>query len=93
MPNPAGSSTTKRILALDGGGVRGIVTLAFLELMEHQLREELGRPNLVLADHFDLIGGTAVGSIIATILALGWPMEKVADSSSASSGPPCPLPI
>jgi uncharacterized protein len=83
MPNPAGSSTTKRILALDGGGVRGIVTLAFLERMEHQLREELGKPNLVLADHFDLIGGTSVGSIIATMLALGWPMEKVTTTFQA----------
>ena len=71
------SSRPKRILALDGGGVRGIVTIAFLERMEHELRAALGKPDLVLAEHFDLIGGTSVGSIIATMLALGWPMEKV----------------
>ena len=78
MPNAAPLSAPKRILALDGGGVRGVVTLPFLERMESQLREELGNSNLVLADHFDLIGGTSVGSIVATMLALGWPMEKVA---------------
>ncbi len=68
----------KRILALDGGGVRGIATIAFLEEMEAKLREKTGNRDLVLADQFDLIGGTSVGSIIATMLALGWPMEKVA---------------
>lgn len=39
----------KRILALDGGGVRGILSIAFLERIEAILRERFGR-NLVLAD-------------------------------------------
>ncbi len=78
MTGSQGSAPLKRILALDGGGVRGIATIAFLEEMEGKLRAKTGKPDLVLADHFDLIGGTSVGSIIATMLALGWPMEKVA---------------
>ncbi|MBK8297564.1 MAG: hypothetical protein IPK91_09870 [Saprospiraceae bacterium] len=32
------SSGSKRILALDGGGVRGILTLGFLEKIESMLR-------------------------------------------------------
>ena len=61
----------KRVLALDGGGTRGILTLAILAEIERALRERLGKPDLVLADYFDLIGGTSVGSMIATLLALG----------------------
>jgi len=61
----------KRILSLDGGGTRGIVTLCFLEEIEATLRKKLGRPDLVLSDYFDLIGGTSVGSMIATLLATG----------------------
>jgi uncharacterized protein len=66
----------KRILALDGGGTRGIITLAFLERIEASLQAEHGRgDDFVLSDYFDLIGGTSVGSIIATQLAMG---ERVA---------------
>jgi predicted acylesterase/phospholipase RssA len=60
----------KRILAIDGGGVRGIVALAFLEKIESELTERAGFP-VRLCDHFDLIGGTSTGAIIATGLALG----------------------
>ncbi len=60
----------KRILSLDGGGVRGAVTVAFLERLEKVIDEIEGKPTL-LCDWFDLIGGTSAGSIIATGLALG----------------------
>jgi predicted acylesterase/phospholipase RssA len=61
----------KRILSIDGGGVRGIVAIAFLERIEAVLREQHGNDKLVLSDYFDLIGGTSVGSMIATQLAMG----------------------
>ncbi|WP_137128340.1 patatin-like phospholipase family protein [Roseomonas sp. HF4] len=64
----------KRILALDGGGTRGVVSLAFLLEVERSLCGE--DPDGSLADHFDLIGGTSTGAIIAAGLALGW---RVAD--------------
>lgn len=67
----------KRILSLDGGGLRGVVSVAFLEALESLLRRRHGRPGLVLQDYFDLIGGTSTGSIIATLLALGMPMAEV----------------
>ncbi len=60
----------KRILSIDGGGVRGIVALAFLERVERLLRERLGQ-HLRLCDYFDLIGGTSTGALIAAGLALG----------------------
>lgn len=68
----------KRMLALDGGGTRGIITLAFLERIEATLQARLGRgDDFVLADYFDMIGGTSVGSILATMLALGWRVERI----------------
>ncbi len=60
----------KRILSLDGGGVRGILSLGILETIERQLSELEGKP-VLLGEWFDLIGGTSTGSIIATGLALG----------------------
>lgn len=62
----------KRILALDGGGVRGIITVAFLERIEALLGARHPDPTAFrLRDYFDLIGGTSTGAIIAAGLALG----------------------
>jgi len=66
----------KRILALDGGGVRGAITVAFLERIEQVLRERLGGP-VHLANWFDLIGGTSTGAVIAGALALGYTTEDI----------------
>jgi patatin-like phospholipase/acyl hydrolase len=65
------SAGPKRILALDGGGIRGALTVGFLKMMEDALRKKHARPTLVLADYFDLIGGTSTGAIIAAALAIG----------------------
>jgi hypothetical protein len=68
----------KRLLALDGGGVRGILTLQYLKRIETLLRKRAGNdPTFRLSQYFDLIGGTSTGSIIATGLALGWSVEKL----------------
>ena len=62
----------KRILSLDGGGLRGVLTLAFLERLETILRERHGGdPDFRLSDYFDLIAGTSTGAIIAAGLATG----------------------
>jgi patatin-like phospholipase/acyl hydrolase len=66
----------KRILSLDGGGVRGSITLAFLGRIEALLSAHSGRP-LRLVDHFHLVGGTSTGAIIAGSLALGFQGEQV----------------
>lgn len=69
---------TKRLLALDGGGIRGVMTLEVLARIEALLAEELeAGPDFVLADYFSYIGGTSTGAIIAAGLALGWPVSKL----------------
>jgi len=72
-PNRLTVPGPKRILALDGGGVRGMITLAILERIEALLAEATGRTDgsFRLAHYYDLIGGTSTGSIIATGLAIG----------------------
>jgi predicted acylesterase/phospholipase RssA len=67
----------KRLLALDGGGIRGILSLEILAKVEHDLRDATGRPDLVLADVFDYIGGTSTGAIIATGLAMGFDTDRL----------------
>jgi uncharacterized protein len=68
----------KRILALDGGGIRGALTLGYLKRLEDILRQRTGgSPDFRLCDYFDLIGGTSTGSIIATGLALGFSVEDL----------------
>lgn len=62
----------KRLLSLDGGGIRGVVALEILLRLETLLRDALGASSeFVLADYFDYIGGTSTGAIIATGLSLG----------------------
>lgn len=68
---------SKRLLALDGGGIRGLISLGYLEEIEKILRQRHKKPDLVLSDYFDLIGGTSTGAIIACCLALGWPVKRL----------------
>ena len=67
----------KRILSLDGGGIRGALTLGYLKKIETILREKENDPNLLLCDYFDLIGGTSTGSIIAASLAIGKSVDEI----------------
>ena len=71
------SGGPKRILALDGGGVRGALTLGFLERIEQILRRRYQNPQLLLCDYFDLIGGTSTGAIIASGLAIGMEAAEI----------------
>lgn len=69
----------KRILALDGGGIRGALTLGFLEKIEEILRDKERNPNLKLCDYYDLIGGTSTGAIIAAGLSIGMTASEIKD--------------
>jgi hypothetical protein len=53
-----------KILALDGGGIRGVVTACILQEVEKQVCQPLNQ-------YFDLITGTSTGSILAAGLAIG----------------------
>jgi patatin-like phospholipase/acyl hydrolase len=71
-------SVPKRILALDGGGIRGALTLGYLQRIEDILRKQHNDdPDFRLCDYFDLIGGTSTGSIIASCLAIGMKTEDI----------------
>jgi uncharacterized protein len=67
----------KRILSLDGGGIRGILTLEYLGVIESMLRMRSRRDDFGLCDYFDLIGGTSTGSIIAAGLACGMSVDRL----------------
>lgn len=75
------SNTTKpkRILSLDGGGIRGALTLGFLEKVEEIIKEKENNSNLKLCDYFDLIGGTSTGAIIAAGLSIGMSASEIKD--------------
>src|SRR5512133_487296 len=72
------SSGPKRILALDGGGIRGALTLGYLERLEQILKDRHPRiKDFRLCDYFDLIGGTSTGSIIGAALAIGMSVGEI----------------
>jgi len=65
-------SPQKKLLALDGGGIRGVLTLEVLAEIERVLEKKLARgDDFVLADYFDYVAGTSTGAIIATCISLG----------------------
>ncbi len=76
------SDGPKRILALDGGGIRGAMAIGYLEQIERVLRRRFEDPQLRLRDYYDLIGGSSTGSIIAAGLAIGMSATEVADCYS-----------
>ncbi|MGW9185522.1 CBASS cGAMP-activated phospholipase [Agromyces sp. NPDC055661] len=65
-----GSATPRRVLTIDGGGIKGVFPAAFLA----DLESELDQP---LASYFDLIVGTSTGGIIALALGLGIPASDI----------------
>jgi hypothetical protein len=68
----------KRMLALDGGGVKGVLTLGMLKPLEEELRRRAhGDADFRLCDYYDLIGGTSTGAIIASGLALGLSVDEL----------------
>ncbi|XP_047334112.1 probable inactive patatin-like protein 9 [Impatiens glandulifera] len=58
-----------RILSIDGGSTDGIVAGSSLIHLEQQIRAKTGDPNSHIADFFDIIAGTGIGGIFATMLA------------------------
>ena len=80
MPLPATivKDPPYKLLALDGGGIRGAMTLEVLLALQEMLQRELKRDDsFVLADYFDYVAGTSTGAIIATFVSLGWRIENI----------------
>ncbi len=68
---------SKKLLALDGGGIRGLITIEVLARLEALLKRVSGRGDFVLADYFDYIGGTSTGAVIGTLLSLGKSVDTI----------------
>lgn len=66
-----------RVLCLDGGGMRGVYTAAFLDRLLDQYCRIRREGFLDLGGGFDLIAGTSTGAIIACATAIGRPMSDL----------------
>jgi hypothetical protein len=68
----------KKLLAIDGGGIRGVLSLEVLKRIEELLRASSGRGEAFrLADYFDYISGTSTGGIIAAGLSIGLSVDEI----------------
>jgi patatin-like phospholipase/acyl hydrolase len=67
----------KKLLSIDGGGIRGVLALGPLKRIEEILRTQSGKPDLRLADYFDYISGTSTGGIIAAGLSIGMAVDDI----------------
>ena len=66
---PPNTPRRRQLLALSGGGYRGLFSAIVLE----ELETFAGSP---LANHFDLLSGTSIGGLLATVIAVGLPVSK-----------------
>lgn len=76
--NPVQMSASRRLLAIDGGGLAGLVPAECLIQIEQQL-DQLTGTSKPLCERFDLIAGTSTGAILAAGLALGLKAAELRD--------------
>ena len=68
----------RKLLAFDGGGIRGVLTLAMLKKLESDLAAATGEgDDFRLCHYFDYIGGTSTGAIISAGLATGMSVDEL----------------
>ncbi len=61
---------TFNILAIDGGGIRGVFPAHILKCLQERLKIDINK-------YFDMIAGTSTGSIIASAIACNIPIKKI----------------
>lgn len=71
------SNGPKKILACDGGGILGLMSVEILAKLEADLRTRFDKPDLVLADYFDFVCGTSTGAIIASCISTGMSTDQI----------------
>lgn len=76
--NTTPTNRPHRLLAIDGGGLAGLIPAEALILIEQQL-DLLSNGPQPLCKHFDLIAGTSTGAILAAGLALGLRATELRD--------------
>lgn len=62
----------KRILCIDGGGIKGLYAAQVLAVFEDSISGQL-------YEYFDMIAGTSTGAIIGAGIALGIPVSQICD--------------
>jgi uncharacterized protein len=67
----------KKLLAIDGGGIRGVMALEVLQRIEDLLKAQSKKPDFRLAHYFDYIAGTSTGGIIAAGLSIGMSVGEI----------------
>src|SRR5690606_15673309 len=58
----------KKILSIDGGGIRGIIPGMLLAALERRLKRQSGDPDAAIVDYFDFFAGTSTGGILICLL-------------------------
>lgn len=58
----------KKILSIDGGGIRGIIPGMLLVALEDKLKQESKNPDAAIVDYFDFFAGTSTGGILTCLL-------------------------
>ena len=72
-----------RILSIDGGGTRGILSAIILDFLEKEVRRITRNEEDRLVNYFDFVGGNSSGSIIAAMMLVpdekGKPLYSLSD--------------
>ncbi|MCU0421969.1 MAG: patatin-like phospholipase family protein [Bacteroidia bacterium] len=58
----------KKIITIDGGGIRGIVPGVVLRTLEQKIQHKLQNPKARLAEYVDFMAGTSTGGILVSLL-------------------------
>lgn len=90
---PVPTQTRVKVLALSGGGYRGLFTASIIEALERKLNEDRPQP-MPFGRHFDLIAGTSIGGILAAALsygATGSSIRKLLEEQGKAIFPPLRL--
>lgn len=72
-----GTERPRKLLSIDGGGLRGVLSLEILRAIESMLAAKTGAgDDFRLSHYFDYVAGTSTGSVIASLLALGKTVDE-----------------
>ena len=67
-----------RVLTIDGGGMRGLYTVSVLEALAKRFAQDSKSGDLDIGKGFDLVVGTSTGAILATGIAAGVSLSRIA---------------
>ena len=65
------------VLALDGGGMRGLYAATLLRTLSDRFAEPKASKQLDIGKGFDLVVGTSTGAILAAAVAAGIPLARI----------------